>query len=337
MGKVVTLGGTVKPKRARTVRAQVLTNGRWHAVARGRSARRTGAFRLKLRLTTGGPVKVRAYAPRTPRLGAAACRAVKITVKAPDGSTSTQPMTTPTPDPGSSAPAPDPTTTGPAPGNSFRAVYAVPSDQMPVAGEVPGIVNDIKAVNGWYATQTDNAVQPRWIRGKNPDGSPGDPTVTTVMLPRPASAYTGATAINTLADDVKAAAPPAASSEKTAVWVNAGDYACGQTGSGVSVMWEATCSIYPSTSDAWPFGATYLLGHELTHNFGAVPDCAPHSDGTGHSNDDPHDVLYQGPLAREWNDQRLDPGHDDYYDTGRADCKGIEGSPFWTMTAGIGS
>jgi hypothetical protein len=54
-------------------------------------------------------------------------------------------------------------------------------------------------------------------------------------------------------------------------------------------------------------------------------------------NDDPHDILYQGAQPRVWNDQRLDPGHDDYYDTGRADCAGIEGSPYWTMSADIGS
>src|SRR3954453_19801166 len=83
MGKVVTLKGKVKPKSARTVKAQVLVNRKWTAVARGRSARRTGKFRLKARLEVAGPVKVRAYAPRTRRLGAAACRAAKISVQAP--------------------------------------------------------------------------------------------------------------------------------------------------------------------------------------------------------------------------------------------------------------
>jgi hypothetical protein len=226
---------------------------------------------------------------------------------------------------------------GPEPGNSFRAVYAVASDQAAAAGKIPAIVNDIKVVNAWYATQTDNSVQPRWIREKNGDGTVGDPTVITVMLPRPASAYNGAGGIDVLANDLAATAPPAAASEKTAVWIEAGDYACGQTGGGVSVMWEATCGIHPSTSDTWPYGATYLLAHELTHNFGAVPTCAPHHDGSAHVNDDPHDLLYQGPQPRVWTDQKLDPGHDDYYDTGRADCPGIAASPYWTMTADIGS
>jgi hypothetical protein len=337
MGKVVTLKGKVRPKRARTVKAQVLSKGHWVAIKKGRSARHTGAFQLKLRLTTGGPVKVRAYAPRTRRLAAAACRPAKIVVQAPDGSGSSTPMTMPQPDPGSSTLAPSPMTSGPQPGNSFRAVYALASGQSAVAGQVPAIVNDINVVNGWYATQTNNQVQPRWVRSKNPDGSLGDPVVTTVMLPHAASAYTGPDGIKALVDDLKATAPPAADSEKTVVWIEAGDYACGQTGFGVSVVWESTCNIHPATSDSWPFGGSYLVAHEMTHNFGAVPSCAPHYDGTDHANDDPRDVLYQGPLARAWNDQQLDPGHDDYYDTGRSDCVGIESSPFWTMTSDIGS
>lgn len=338
MGQAVTLKGKIKPGRARKVKAQVRENGRWRALARGRSARRTGKFRLKVRLIAAGPVKVRAYAPRTRRLAAAACRARTITVQAPDGSGTAAPAPMPEPEPAPpAAPAPEPMATGPQPGNSYRAIYAVASDQTAVAGAIPAIVNDINVVNGWYATQTINQVQPRWVRTKNPDGSVGDPIVTTVMLPRPASAYTGADAIHLLDDDLQAAAPPAAASEKTVAWIDAGNYACGQTGGGLSVMWEATCSIYPATSDAWPFGATYLLAHEMTHNFGAVPDCAPHSDGTHHANDDPRDVLYQGAQPRAWSDQQLDPGHDDYYDTGRADCAGITGSAYWTMTADAGS
>jgi hypothetical protein len=337
MGQVVTLSGTVRPKVRRTVKAQVSSNGHWRAVKTVHSARHTGAFLLKVRLTTGGPVKVRAYAPRTRHLAAAGCRPAKIVVEAPDGSGNQTSNTMPQPGPGSGTPAPAPMASGPQPGNSYRAVYAIASGQSAVAGQVPAIVNDINVVNGWFATQTNNQVQPRWVRSKNPDGSLGDPVVTTVMLPHPASAYTGSDGIKVLVDDLKATAPPAADSEKTVVWIEAGDYACGQTGFGVSVVWESTCNIHPATSDSWPFGGSYLVAHEMTHNFGAVPSCAPHFDGTDHVNDDPRDVLYQGPMARAWNDQQLDPGHDDYYDTGRSDCVGIEGSPFWTMTSDPGS
>jgi hypothetical protein len=75
----------------------------------------------------------------------------------------------------------------------------------------------------------------------------------------------------------------------------------------------------------------------MTHNFGAVPTCAPHQGGGAHVTDDPRDILYQGPQPRDWNNQMLDPGHDDYYATGRGDCPGIASSAFWTMTSDPGS
>src|SRR3954465_1857892 len=54
MGQVLTLKGTIRPKKARAVKAQVLANKRWRTVARGRSAKRSGAFRMKVSLTAGG-------------------------------------------------------------------------------------------------------------------------------------------------------------------------------------------------------------------------------------------------------------------------------------------
>ena len=97
----------------------------------------------------------------------------------------------------------------------------------------------------------------------------------------------------------------------------------------VSRRWNQKTHIHPDTADVWPSGATYLLGHELTHNFGAVPACAPHSDGTGHVADDPRDVLYNGPNPRDWAHLMLDPGHDDYYGHSIPGCLDIAGSPFW--------
>jgi hypothetical protein len=128
--------------------------------------------------------------------------------------------------------------------------------------------------------------------------------------------------------------PAAGGDEKLAGFIdvtNAG--ACGATQGDVVLMFEAACDIHPTATDAFPYGSTYLLAHEMTHGFGAVEFCAPHAGAGGHVLDDPRDILYAGTEDRVWDDLRLDPGHDDYYATGRADCPGIASSPFWTATA----
>jgi hypothetical protein len=173
---------------------------------------------------------------------------------------------------------------------------------------------------------------PRWIRDAG-----GAPQVTVVKLAKPAADYErdGLTLVRA---DLLAAAPLAALTEKTVLWmeISAPDDGsgrpCGLTSAGISWLPEKTCGIAPVSPTSWPTDGTYLAAHEMVHNFGAVPDCAPHSGGTGHVTDDPRDVLYLGPLAREWNNQLLDPGHDDYYGTGNA-CGDIATSAFWTVTS----
>src|SRR5678815_3372813 len=96
-------------------------------------------------------------------------------------------------------------------------------------------------------------------------------------------------------------------------------------------LWMPACDIYPSaTTPSFPYNATYLAAHEMTHAFGAVPDCAPHADGTGHANDDNRDVVYGGNSQRDWDHITLDPGRDACCGHGRDDCMDIARSPFWT-------
>lgn len=104
--------------------------------------------------------------------------------------------------------------------------------------------------------------------------------------------------------------------------------ACAFTTAGISFMTERPCNIRPVAPTMWPADGTYITAHEMAHNFGAVPDCAPHSIGGGHVGDDPGDLLYGGGAPRDWNNLSLDPGHDDYYGTGTA-CGDIATSPFW--------
>ena len=89
------------------------------------------------------------------------------------------------------------------------------------------------------------------------------------------------------------------------------------------------CAIVPTTNSTWPLGMSYLVAHELVHLLGAVAECAPHH-VNGHVNDDPRDVLYEGPLPRVWDNLMLDVGHDDYYAHSDAGCADISTSPFLT-------
>jgi hypothetical protein len=324
--------GKVSPKAARKVEVQARVNRRWTTQGKGKSSKK-GAFSLGIQMNQVGTSKWRVAAAKTSKYKSATCSSVTVTVTAGTGSNAMAGDMTGTVAPGGGStdgPPPPPPAQGPKPGNSFRAIYAIASDEAAVSGRPAAILTDIKATNGWYGTQTNGNVQPRWMRGAD-----GDPVVTTVNLPNPTAYYDGADAFNHVRSDVLAAAPAAAATQKTVVWIEGGMTVpgCGITGSDFSVLFGARCNIHPSTSDRWPYGGTYLLGHEMTHNFGAVQSCAPHEGGGAHVTDDPRDVLYQGPQPRDWNNQMLDPGHDDYYATGRADCPGIESSPFWTMTS----
>jgi hypothetical protein len=334
-GMSVPFAGKVSPKAARKVVLQERAGRRWLTRGKGKSSKK-GAFSLAARMDQPGTSKWRVTAAKTSKYKSATCSSATVTVTSGTGTGSDGMMggdMTGTPGPGSEAPS-SPPAGGHKPGNSFRAIYAVASDEIAVADRPAAILTDIEAANGWFGTQTNGNVQPRWTHGAD-----GAPVVTTVNLPNPTSYYNGPDAFDHVRSDVLAAAPPAAATEKTVVWIEGGTMVqgCGITGSDVSVLFGAVCGIHPSAGDRWPYGGTYLLGHEMTHNFGAVQSCAPHEGAGAHVTDDPRDVLYQGPQPRDWNNQMLDPGHDDYYATGRADCPGIESSPFWTMTSDPGS
>jgi hypothetical protein len=236
--------------------------------------------------------------------------------------------------PVSATPAPPPVPTAtpqpvvPGPGNSFRAVYALAADQAETPGYVAGIVATIDAVNAWFASQTTGGVMPRWIR--DPAGAP---QVRVVTLARTVSDYESAGGFARMVADLNAAAPLAAPTQKSAVFmeINHPEGACASTSAGIAWMTERTCGIKPISPTTWPADATYVTAHELAHNFGAAGDCAPHSIGGGHVGDDTRDLLYAGAGGRDWNNLILDPGRDDYYGTGNT-CD-IAKSAFWTLTA----
>ncbi|MDO9352852.1 MAG: hypothetical protein Q7T55_04115 [Solirubrobacteraceae bacterium] len=337
-GQTVTLTGKVKPAAKRTIRLEQATGKTWKRLATTTSVKKTGAFKLTLVPATVGTIKLRAAATKAGRSKALVSSTQTIMVSAavtppccktnpsPTPGSTPAPVTGPTPSP-TPAPTSGPIITPSAARPSFRAIYAVASDQTPVAGKYAAITASANATNDWFATQTTGGVRPRWVR----DGG-GAIVVSTVRLPRPAAAYDTAT-FASLVSELGVAAPTPAN-QKTVLWFDVkSPNGCGVTGSGLSVLFEAACNIHPATSDVFPYGATYLTAHEMTHNFGAVASCAPHASGGGHVADDNRDLLYAGAGARDWANITLDPGHDDYYATGNPACPGIESSPYWTATS----
>jgi hypothetical protein len=230
-----------------------------------------------------------------------------------------------------------PPVSGPNPGlppnsalaNSFRVIYARPGDVPADPAVAAGIPHEIDLVAGWFAGQTGGR-QPRFYAPR------GALAVDAVVLPlTKAQIELSSDPLTTLADTLHGLGY-GVSGETVVAYVASKGTGCGITednhGAATTVaLWMPACDIYPSASTpSFPYNATYLAAHEMTHAFGAVPNCAPHADGTGHVNDDNRDVVYGGNSQRDWDHITLDPGHDDYYGHGRTDCLDIARSAFWT-------
>jgi hypothetical protein len=209
-------------------------------------------------------------------------------------------------------------------GAAFEAVYALTSDQTEDPTMVPAIENELVQVSDWFASQTGGR-RPRFVM------SGAAVAVRTVHLALTAAQVAASSNATHLVESALAAQSVPAVNHRTVVYLDTHGDACGATAPAgtVSVIFMAECDIYPDVTSVWHYGATYVAAHEMTHAFGAVDDCAPHATGDGHTGDDPRDVLYSGPATRDWDHITLDPGHDDYYRTGRTDCYDIARSPLW--------
>lgn len=91
-------------------------------------------------------------------------------------------------------------------------------------------------------------------------------------------------------------------------------------------------------------GSQVTAQHELLHALGAVPACAPHTDGESHIMDGSPDLMHgangvpeepepDSVAAAEYIPAQLDPGRDDYYGHGRTDCLDVARSAFLTPLA----
>jgi len=203
---------------------------------------------------------------------------------------------------------------------AFRLFYVRPAGSAAVPARPAQIVSQVNAARTWFAGQ---------LGGVAPlvTGADGVPAVTSVVLPWTQAQISGlADAQQSINDHLDVTYGLAG--QRMVTWLE------GTVDESYCGVWDGTsmflpmdnCGIYPAEGAVFPYNGTYLLVHELTHALGAVPSCAPHFDGTGHVNDDPRDVLYDGPLPRDWDNLMLDPGRDDYYPFTSGACPSIADS-----------
>jgi hypothetical protein len=203
-------------------------------------------------------------------------------------------------------------------------VYVYPKGTQPTPGRTAAIAHVGHEVRYWFAAQMGGPAPKFYSAGD------GFPTVVSIEANLAAQALsTGDIVKDSLAGWQSAGLLPA--DALPIVWIEGRQAlrACAVSHvDGVRYISVAMgiCGIYPTGQDVLPYGATYVLAHEILHELGAMSDNAPHNDGMGHVNDNPTDLLYFGSLARDWKHLTLDPGHDDYYLTGRAYLVNIENS-----------
>ncbi len=232
------------------------------------------------------------------------------------------------------APAPDPVRV------QFQLVYLYPAGTKPVAGRIEKMTIATQLVQLWFSGQMAG-LSPRFAT----DAS-GRPSVVSVQAPLDSASLaaekdyadvliptwraTGVIPVDSF---------PIIFVEGTQTFAGCGWL--GGTGTGTGPDQHITipmgnCEIYP-TAARFPEGSSYLLAHEITHSLGGASDNAPHSDGAAHVTDDPRDVIFSDDVDvdRDWDHLTLDPGHDDYYLTGRTDLTNIETSPLLQVGAGV--
>lgn len=340
VGAPASISGSVSPAVRRSVRLERRAGRRWVAVKTVRTSPK-GAFRFAVPTARPGVVVLRVVAPARGKRRKLACSSLSVTVR-PAALPATAPASggaTPGAAPGTSQTtplAPDPEVTSPppappqpGPGDSFRAIYGVAADQAIDPDHVAAIRHEIGEVNAWYSRETIGGVQPRWMR------TSGVVDVEVVRLRNNAAAYEQG-GLQMARDDVNAASPLDAPTQATVVYmdVTIAQQACGLTATNPPFVYipEARCNNHPTTTSTFPGGGSYLLAHEMTHAFGALDGCS--GVGSGHTTNDNRDVIYTGPNF-QLNTIMLDPGRDDYYDSGR--CGDIVDSRYWTKTPDPGS
>ena len=226
-----------------------------------------------------------------------------------------------------------PTVAADATPTSIRVLYALPSDTTQDPTVIPAIRRELAVVQQWFESQTGG----RHLRLA---GEEQVPSVEVRHLTLTAAELRNRPDAATLVDEelhpktTTSTAPAANEILLSFVPVTfAEQVRCGTaSGFGSAIVWIGSCGVNPSEhSTNFGDGATFVIAHELVHSLGAVADCAPHYGRNGHVTDDPRDLMYDGSTQVFPALRVLDPGHDDYYATGRMNvCFDVATHPAWT-------
>ena len=198
-------------------------------------------------------------------------------------------------------------------GNPVHWIYLIPSDGSDNLGGVASTMqSDAEQIDGWWRGQ-DPTRTPRNDVTAFSCGTQLD--VTTVRSTRSGAELTPISArFAGIVDTLQSAGLTSSLTKYLVYYDGPVDDAniCGQGGSigngfGVAVVYFRSCS---------GVSTALVAAHEFLHTIGAVPSGAPHDcpgQDSGHTCDDPHDLMYPRAGGDPLSGKVLDPGRNDYY------------------------
>jgi hypothetical protein len=212
-------------------------------------------------------------------------------------------------------------------GFAWHVVYAIPSDGTDrFAAIASGIATDLSAIDAWWNAQ-DPSRRIRFDLFAFPGCSPGPGQLdlSSVRLPKPASAYQPAAGrLDLLVGDLNAAPFGFSSPDKKYLVYYDGPVedpnACGEGNAGIvdggakafAVVYLQACG--QQTPGDGEGSAAVTAAHEMTHVFDAVDSQAPHQCEGGHVCDSPSELMNAtGSGGDVLSALVLDAGRDDYY------------------------